>query len=215
LTRSRKDHVRAFYDEAADRYQKVFTDGAMSGVRRVERAAIDLYLDPQPGEEILDAGCGTGFYALPLVEKGCLVTGIDLSPGMVAAARDRGIDAHLADLESFDLSRTFDKILCGGSLEFCSDLEAIFANFAHHLKPNGRLVVLYLRHGPGGWLFYLYHLLINRIRVQLFTQTRMKRLSEGAGLVYEGGKHAGPFAGASWMTRRLPPKEQDREAQVD
>jgi len=161
---TRKDRVRSFYDEAAQRYQKVFTDGAMSRVRKVERAAIHLYLEPGKGEEILDAGCGTGFHALPLTEKGCLVTGIDLSPRMVATARDRGIDAHVADLESFDLSRTFDKILCGGSLEFCSDQEAIFANFARHLKPNGRLVVLYLRQGPGGWLFYLYHLFLTPLR---------------------------------------------------
>ena len=52
-------------------------------------AALDL-LDPQPGERILDVGCGEGTLTSKIIERGATVLGIDNSPEMIAAARDKG-----------------------------------------------------------------------------------------------------------------------------
>ena len=52
-------------------------------------AALDL-LDPQPGERILDVGCGDGTLTRKIVERGATVLGIDNSPEMIAAARAQG-----------------------------------------------------------------------------------------------------------------------------
>src|SRR5690606_17317062 len=60
---------------------------------------VDL-LDPQPGERILDLGCGDGALTQRLVDAGCEVVGVDSSLEMVAAARDRGLDARLLDGEA-------------------------------------------------------------------------------------------------------------------
>ena len=49
--------------------------------------------DPQPGEHILDLGCGDGVLTEKIVERGASVVGIDNSPDMVGAARKRGLDA--------------------------------------------------------------------------------------------------------------------------
>ncbi|HEX6741235.1 MAG TPA: methyltransferase domain-containing protein, partial [Sphingomicrobium sp.] len=57
-------------------------------------AALDL-LDPQPGERILDVGCGDGHLTKKIVERGAIVLGVDNSPELVAAARANGIDALL------------------------------------------------------------------------------------------------------------------------
>ena len=43
------------------------------------QAALDL-LDPQPGEQILDVGCGDGALTLKIIERGADVVGIDNSP---------------------------------------------------------------------------------------------------------------------------------------
>jgi trans-aconitate methyltransferase len=51
-------------------------------------------LSPQPGERILDLGCGDGALTIKLQEFGCEVVGVDSSPEMVAAASSRGLDAR-------------------------------------------------------------------------------------------------------------------------
>jgi glycine cleavage system H lipoate-binding protein len=55
-------------------------------------AALDL-LDPQPGERILDVGCGDGALSLKIIERGAEVVGVDNSPEMVEAARAAGVYA--------------------------------------------------------------------------------------------------------------------------
>ena len=52
-------------------------------------AALDL-LDPQPGERILDVGCGEGTLTKKIIERGATVLGIDNSPEMIGAARANG-----------------------------------------------------------------------------------------------------------------------------
>ena len=54
-------------------------------------------LQPRPGERILDLGCGDGVVTEALLHAGAEVVGIDASPEMIAAARARGIDAHVQD----------------------------------------------------------------------------------------------------------------------
>ena len=63
---------------------------------RLGGAALDL-LDPQPGERILDVGCGDGTLTQKIVERGATCVGIDNSPEMIAAARAKGLDARLCD----------------------------------------------------------------------------------------------------------------------
>ena len=60
------------------------------------QAALEL-LDPQPGEHILDVGCGDGTLTLKIKEMGADVVGIDNSLSMVAAAKAKGLDARLMD----------------------------------------------------------------------------------------------------------------------
>ena len=101
------------------------------------RAALDL-LDPQPGEDILDVGCGEGTLTLKIREAGAHVVGIDNSESMIAAARAKGLDARLMDASEMRFSEAFDAAFSNATLHWilAKDLAARAIWFA--LKPGGR-----------------------------------------------------------------------------
>jgi SAM-dependent methyltransferase len=51
------------------------------------------------GDRVVDLGCGTGRHAVLLAQRGMRVTGVDLSPEMLAIARERAREAGVSDLE--------------------------------------------------------------------------------------------------------------------
>ncbi len=101
--------------------------------------ALDL-LDPRPGEDVLDLGCGDGALTARIAEAGARVRGVDASPDMVAAARARGIDAALADAQALTFDAEFDAVFSNAALHWMTDPDAVFAGVARALRPGGRFV---------------------------------------------------------------------------
>jgi trans-aconitate methyltransferase len=81
------------------------------------QAALDL-LDPQPGEHILDVGCGDGTLTLKIKEMGADVVGIDNSLSMVAAAKAKGLDARLMDAAQLKFGEAFDAAFSNATLHW-------------------------------------------------------------------------------------------------
>ena len=105
-------------------------------------------LMPQPGERILDLGCGDGVLALRLAELGCAVVGVDAAPDMVREARDRGVDARLVDGAALPFAREFDAVFSNAALHWMSaDPDAVIAGVARALRPGGRFVGEFGGHG--------------------------------------------------------------------
>ena len=102
-----------------------------------------------PGAGLLDAGCGTGRYAIELARRGYLAHGIDLSPELIDVAK-RSIDKALVSA-SFEVGNIlgqragrYDAILCRGVLnDFIDDdsRAVVFATFAKTLRPAGVLIL--------------------------------------------------------------------------
>jgi SAM-dependent methyltransferase len=99
-----------------------------------------------PGRRLLDAACGTGLH-LEHLRESHVVEGIDLSPEMVARARERlpGVPVHVGDLRSFRLPGSYDAIVCLfssiGYLPAVEDLREAMRTFAAHLAPGGAVLV--------------------------------------------------------------------------
>ena len=99
------------------------------------------------GARILDAGCGTGNYAVELARRGFAVTGIDQSVPLLAVAREKaGGLPSVSFVEGDFLNREaippYAGVLCRGVLnDFLddSDREAAFTAFAKTLRPSGML----------------------------------------------------------------------------
>jgi SAM-dependent methyltransferase len=81
---------------------------------------LDL-LGPQPGERILDLGCGDGILTEKLAAAGAGVIGVDNAPDMIAAARSRGIDARMMDLRSLTFESEFDAVFSNAALHWVKD----------------------------------------------------------------------------------------------
>jgi trans-aconitate methyltransferase len=100
---------------------------------------IDL-LAPRPGERILDLGCGHGTLTEKLVAAGSAVIGVDASGEQVAAARARGLDAHVADGHALAFAAEFDAVLSNAALHWMTRPDAVIDGVWRALKPGGRFV---------------------------------------------------------------------------
>jgi len=193
--------ARDWFDRAADGYDERSSSGLVGILRRRERRTVLRLLAAVPGESILDAGCGSGFDAVPLGAKGCEVVGVDVSPEMVRIARSRGVDAHVADLAELDLGRRFDKVLSCGALEFCAEPGRVVARLAEHLSPDGSMVLLFPMATAIGSLYRTYHRR-HGLDVHLFERSELETLLRAAGLAVHAFERTTPFTGALRAGRR-------------
>jgi len=125
-----------------DRFRKLAEDGAdLHGEARLIDAMVGR------GARILDAGCGPGRVGGYLAGVGHDVTGVDLDPLLIAAARadHPGVTWLVGDLSELDLpGGGFDAIVCAGNvMTFLAPdtRRPVLRRFAEQLREDGRAVV--------------------------------------------------------------------------
>jgi len=128
----RRQEIEHYFDRtAADTWAKLTSDAPVSRIRQTVRAGRDAMRsnllswlpDDLSGQRILDAGCGTGAFALEAAQRGADVVAVDLSPTLVDLARERVgggdfpgcIDFRVGDMRRLDLG-AFDHIVAMDSL---------------------------------------------------------------------------------------------------
>ena len=118
-----------------------------------QRLALRPWLKVKAGTRVLDVGCGIGRWSRLLAARGANVTGVDLSPTMIAQAQLRaaadGVSGRcrfeVQDLSRLDLAERFDLVLGVTVLQHILDpgeLRAALAAMARHLAPGGRMILL-------------------------------------------------------------------------
>lgn len=164
----RQAYLREMFDKTAadyDHIEAIFAWGSGSRYRRQALVRGGL----KPGMKVLDVGVGTGLLAAQaciLTGSAALVTGVDPSPGMMAAAKLPEamvlIEGRAESLPFPD--NHFDFLSMGYALRHISDLAVAFAEFERVLKPGGRLCLLEITPAQnrfGRWLLktYMRHVL--------------------------------------------------------
>jgi trans-aconitate methyltransferase len=97
-------------------------------------------LDPQPGERILDLGCGDGVLTEKIGAIGATVVAVDAAPDMVAAAKARGVDARLIPGQNLAFEGEFDAVFSNAALHWMRPQETVLDGVRRALKPGGRFV---------------------------------------------------------------------------
>lgn len=97
-------------------------------------------LDPQPGERILDLGCGDGVLTRKLEDVGCELVGIDSSPELVLAARKLGLEVTVQSATEMKFQAEFDAVFSNAVLHWIKDADRVIQNVFRALRPGGRFV---------------------------------------------------------------------------
>lgn len=137
---------KQIFDEWSDKYEQWFKTPLGRIVRKTELNLLIEFLNPQPGETILDAGCGTGIFTTDFLEKGPKLVGMDISPKMleVAAHKSRGLDflpvnGNILALPFLD--NYFDKVISNTAIEYIAEGEKAVSELFRVLKPGGTLII--------------------------------------------------------------------------
>ena len=116
-------------------------DQKHSFVWKLAEGLLEL-LAAKPGERILDVGCGTGHLTAKIAATGAQVTGIDLSPEMVARAREAHPSIHfeVADVGKLKYVNDFDAVFSNATLHWVTDPEPAILSISEALRRGGRFV---------------------------------------------------------------------------
>ena len=169
----------------------------------------------EPGHEILDVGCGTGWTTLFLAEAGFRATGLSLAPAEIEIATGRAerwgsaAEFVVGDMDSMDLGRQFDGALVFDALHHSTRQSEVVERIGAHLR-------------PGGWVLFgepsiLHHISPEARRVHQgagwtergISIRALKRDCKAAGMgsfkrFFEGTRpYQGRVAGFGWQLARL------------
>jgi 2-polyprenyl-3-methyl-5-hydroxy-6-metoxy-1,4-benzoquinol methylase len=142
------EDARAAWNQGAEAWEVFVETGADYWRHEVHGPALLVACEPVAGLDVLDLGCGQGFFTRHLARRGARVTGIDLSEGQLAFARGHetqeplGIRYEL--LSASEIGRrwpepSFDRVTACMSLHDMADPGGVLAAAFGVLRAGGRL----------------------------------------------------------------------------
>jgi len=128
-------------------------DDKHSFVWKMAAGVLEL-LDAQPGERVLDLGCGTGHLTAKIAEAGVHVVGVDRSPDMIRQAKEKypSLRFEVMDAREIALDGVFDAVFSNATLHWVKEPERVIAGIKNALRRGGRFVAEFGGKGNTGEL---------------------------------------------------------------
>jgi ubiquinone/menaquinone biosynthesis C-methylase UbiE len=203
---SEQKRVDRFFRTQAEFWRDTYLRNDVLGTVNRQRQAVALgYVDELPllkGSRVLEIGCGAGYMAIALAQRGFVVQAVDHAPEMIELARRHvkhaGLDdrVHTSIEDAHKLSfedESFDLVVSLGVINWLYDLRKALVEITRVLQPGGYTILNSIR----------AHALLNPLAIPAFESTleSMKHLVERA--FPHSGRVAAPL-------HRYLPKEINR-----
>jgi SAM-dependent methyltransferase len=136
-----EERTRGYYDRFAATYE-AHRAGRSRYHDLLDELEVELALPYVRGRDVLEVGCGTGLILSRLTEAARRAVGVDLSPGMLARARERGLDVVEGTATALPFpDASFDVVVSFKTLPHVPDLRRALQEMARVTRPSGTLVV--------------------------------------------------------------------------
>ena len=149
-TTKEQETVKKVYEEIADEYDERIPGITENDKRFTETEQAFLLSKITPSDHVLDMGCGTGRFTIPMAQIVARVTGLDMSAAMLMKAREKADQLGLTiDFREGDMAHlpfedhSFDVIVCMLALMHIplENRQRVFLEASRVLKPGGRMVI--------------------------------------------------------------------------
>ncbi len=133
---------RSYYDAFAERYEARRGENDPGGYHELlDELEAELVERYGRGGDVLEVGCGTGLVLARIARFARRATGVDLSPGMLAHARARGLDVQEGSATALPFpDATFDVTCAFKVLAHVPDVRGAIAEMARVTRPGGTLL---------------------------------------------------------------------------
>jgi ubiquinone/menaquinone biosynthesis C-methylase UbiE len=149
-TAKEQETVKKVYEEIADEYDERIPGATENDRRFTETEQTFLMSKINPSDHVLDMGCGTGRFTIPLAKIAAKVTGLDMSAAMLKIAEEKAdrldlnIDFHEGDMAHLPFEdHSFDAVVCMLAIMHIppENRERVFLEASRVLKPGGRIII--------------------------------------------------------------------------
>jgi ubiquinone/menaquinone biosynthesis C-methylase UbiE len=141
-----KTKDKQLFDDSVEFYNDWFTTPIGKLVLETEQELVYRLVAPSYGDRIFDAGCGTGIFTVDFLKAGAIITGLDISRGMLLNAVTvlKKLPFFAVQGDMFQLpfrDNQFDKTVSITALEFIEDARTAVNELFRITRPGGIIVV--------------------------------------------------------------------------
>lgn len=192
-----------YFNRQAAAYAGASNRFPWSWLRARERQSVLKVMGPLHRADVLELGCGAGYYTRVLLQEGAAgVWAVDRAQEMLRhLSGDPRITPVQGDAATVRLGRTFPAIAALGVFEFVDAID-VLRNAAVHADPGAWLVVLFSVQSVPGMLIRWFHA-SHGVEARLYSLRHFEHAARTAGWQLEASRRAGLF-GMAARFRRLP-----------
>jgi ubiquinone/menaquinone biosynthesis C-methylase UbiE len=152
--RRQQENVNAYFHSQSSYWKDIYTSGSVQAeIFRARQATVLAWINElalAPGSRVLEIGCGAGFMAVALAQRGLHVYAIDSTEAMIEQARRYAAESGATELLSLDIGDvytltfedgSFDLVIAIGVIPWLARPELAMREIARVIRPDGRVIL--------------------------------------------------------------------------